>query len=611
MLLFGGFSYSQVKDITALKSRIPKLQDSIQRASVYAKLGMLYTSRLLDSSYYYASRALELARQAGDKSVEAEALNVLAFYHLEQRKTYLSYKYANESLRIFRQLRNAPKVSEVTMNIGVLLSFEGKHDEALTYFKQAYEMAEQHPTDSITPLIILNLALSQSYDTDYATVAPLFDRAQALAEQQGNNLFLLYIRQGRNIVHFQDGMPLSEVIPEHHDIILQNREDGYEYYTALGYLELGEMYLDLNIDSAQHYFDLGISLAQESGYPVFYHDALGMAYDALKSLDSPPAKITEYAERIVEFERQQQDGGPDFLQLASMEQEIAAKQAHDEAQHTWMLLLAAICTLAVVFALLLLRLYRHKRRLVRHLAESNAKLSEKNLQFENNSEFLQKLVSIMSHDLRQPLSSILMLGHGELVEQMDAQQRLYVFDQLHQAARSSLQAMDGLVHWMKLDALGMAYSPSEVNLKESIREAVAFNQALAEKKRISIMNFISDTTQVLAQPEMLLFINRNLISNALRHTPETGRIVLISQLAANSQYIKVSISDNGDGLPEALIPQLFTKDRTMQERSHHGSGLALIICHEMITKMSGTIGAMNNPEQGATFYYELPLVHSA
>src|SRR5690606_19154957 len=300
-----------------------------------------------------------------------------------------------------------------------------------------------------------------------------------------------------------------------------------------------------------------------------------------------------------------QKTGMDFLQLALKEQQVAADEARLHSRRMLAISLGVICVLAVGFSLLIFRLYRNKRRLATRQKEINVRLEEQYKQLGDNNAFHQKLISIISHDLRQPLSSMLMLGEGGMVEHMSDSQRQYVFDQVSQNARTSLQAMDGLVHWMKLNTVGLAYTPSVVNLKEVFSMALAYNRMVADQKGIAVMDFIPETIDVLAQSEMLLFVNRNIISNALRHTPNGGRIVISAVVEDGGNHTRVRIADSGSGIPPSLLPHLFDKEQS--DRASGGSGLALIICHEMIEKMNGRIWAMNNPEGGASFCYNLPL----
>lgn len=608
MILLSSPLVAQIKDITALKARIPSLRDSTERVALYARLGMLYSNRSLDSCYYFGARALDLAKRISDKAGEAEALNVLAFYYQEKANPYLAYKYINESLMIFERLKNKPKVCEVTMNIGVLLSFEGKLDQSLAQYRKAYDMSQDLVQDSIKPLVLLNLAMAQSFMPQPPDVTPLVDEAENLAEKQGNQRFLVIARLTRNTTRFRSGVPPNEVIPMQYSVIEETKEAGYEYFTALAYMELANMFLPIAIDSAVHYFDQAITLADKTGYEGLHFQTMSQAYQALAQMHPVPPQANTYSRKLLELSRDQelenQKTGMDFLQLALKEQQVAVDHARLQSRRMLAVLLGIICVLAVGFSMLVFRLYRNKRRLAEHQEEINARLEEQYKQLEDNNAFHEKLISIISHDLRQPLSSMLMLGEGGMVDRMSNSQRQYVFDQVSQNARTSLQAMDGLVHWMKLNTVGLAYTPSAVNLKEIILAALAYNQTVADQKGIVVMDFIPAALDVLAQSEMLLFVNRNIISNALRHTPDGGRIV-ITAVAEEGNDVTVRIADSGSGIPADMLPRLFDKERS--DMASGGSGLALIICHEMVEKMNGQIWAQNNADGGASFCYSLPM----
>jgi len=609
MVVFNSPLAAQIKDISALRARIPALRDSMEQVALYARLGMLYTNRSLDSCYYFGARALDLAKRINDKAGEAEALNVLAFYYQEKVNPYLSYKYINESLTIFERLKNKSKVCEVTMNIGVLLSFEGKLDQSISQYRKAYELSKSIPQDSIRPLVLLNLAMAQSFTPQPPDVSPLIDEAEQLAERQGNQRFLIIARLTRNATRFRSGMPPREVIPLQRAVIEETKTSGYEYFTALAYMELANMFLPLAVDSTIQYFDRAIELADKTGYQGLHFQTMAQAYQVLSQMQPVPPQANAYSRKLLALTRdkelESQKTGMDFLQLALKEQQVAADEARLHSRRMLAISLGVICVLAVGFSLLIFRLYRNKRRLATRQKEINVRLEEQYKQLGDNNAFHQKLISIISHDLRQPLSSMLMLGEGGMVEHMSDSQRQYVFDQVSQNARTSLQAMDGLVHWMKLNTVGLAYTPSVVNLKEVFSMALAYNRMVADQKGIAVMDFIPETIDVLAQSEMLLFVNRNIISNALRHTPNGGRIVISAVVEDGGNHTRVRIADSGSGIPPSLLPHLFDKEQS--DRASGGSGLALIICHEMIEKMNGRIWAMNNPEGGASFCYNLPL----
>lgn len=600
---------AQIKDITELKARIPALRDSTERAALYAQLGMLYTNRSLDSCYYFGARALDLAKRINDKTGEAEALNVLAFYYMERGNPYLAYKYINESLALFEQLGNKPKICEVTMNIGVLLSQEGKLDQTLAQYEKARDLSKNLVQDSIRPLVLINLAQAQSFTPNPPDVTPLLDEAEQLAKKQGNERFLIVARMARNVTRLHSGIPPGDIIPDQHAVIEETKANGYEYFTALAYLEMGNMYLPISLDSALRYFDMAINLAETTGYKGLHFHAMAQAYDVLTHMQPIPPQADLYSRRLLELSKEKelenQKTGMDFLQLALKEQEVAAEEAKLQSRRLLATSMVVICLLASVGSILVLRQYRKQRKLACYLKDSNDKLEAKNLQLEDNDTFHQKLISIMSHDLRQPLSSMLMLGDGGMVEHMSDAQRQYVFDQISLSAKTSLQAMDGLVHWMKLNTIGLAYTPSVVSLRDNMLTALDYNRTVADQKGIAIMDFVPESIELLAQSEMLLFINRNILGNAIRHTPESGQIIVTANMDPEGRQVIVRISDSGGGISEEVLPKLFNKERS--EMASGGSGLALIVCREMIEKMNGRIWAANNPEGGASFYYSLPV----
>ncbi len=603
---------AQIKDITELKARIPAVRDSTERVALYARLGMLYTNRSLDSCYYFGARALDLATRIGDQTGRADALNVLAFYYMEKANPYLAYKYINESLALFERLKNKPKICEVTMNIGVLLSYEGKLEQTITQYRKARDLSNNLVEDSIRPLVLINLALAQSFTPNPPDVAPLLDEAEQLAGKQGNERFLVAARMTRNVTRFRSGMPPEEVIPKQRAVIEETKKYGYEYFTALAYMELANMYLPGSLDSALHYFDLAINLADATGYEGLYFQTMSQAYETLAHMQPVPPQANVYSRRLLELSREKEleneKTGLDYLQLALKEQEVAAEQAKLRSRRLLAASSVAICLLAVACSVLVLRQYRKQRRLSQYLKDSNDQLEVKNKLLEDNDAFHQKLISIMSHDMRQPLSSMLMLNDGGMVEHMSDAQRQYVLEQISLSARTSLQAMDGLVHWMKLNTIGLAYTPSVVGLKENMLTALDYNRAMADQKGIATMDFVPESIELLAQSEMLLFVNRNIISNALRHTPEGGQVVVTAKAGHEGNRAVVRIMDSGSGIPEEVLPRLFDKERS--ETASGGSGLALIICREMIEKMNGRIWAANNLEGGASFYYSLPMAGS-
>lgn len=614
---------AQLSEIAALKDRLESAISPLEQATIYNQLGMLYTMRTLDSCYLYTSRGLELSKRIRDKRSEAEAMNVLGFYYMEVGNPYLAYKFVNESLNIFRRLGDRERICELTMNVGVLLGMEGKTEQALAQLQDAYQQSSDLANDSIRAMVLLNLTAHQGMHVPYFQLAPLFDEAVEIARRHNDQRTLLSIQHTRSLIRFDNGWSADSTLSEQKELIQNARRYGLEYLLIRGNFEIGYIYLRNHPDSAEIYFDQAIELAGEMGFDGLRYHLIGRAYGLLDQLRPRPPKADKYGADLLEIGRQRyidhENEGFSFMELAIKETELKAQHAQYRLRRTLMwggLLVALLSVLSVV---LIYRQYRVTRRLVRDLRTTNAEFSRTNERLEQNDDFHKKVIAILSHDLRQPFAAIQMFS-DRMLEDLDRDDLHLIFDEMRQSATISLQVMDGLLHWMKAETTGSGEGIAAVPVYESMRLASEFNDLAIRRRNITLEIRIDSSLRVFAQHEMLLFVNRNILHNAVKYTPEGGKISISANVlpAASGkkgeQELVVRVSDTGPGIPEDILMGLFKKDvfsipEHSPNRRKMGAGLALIICFEMMEKMGATLWAENNTDgPGASFYYRLPCV---
>lgn len=610
-ILFNKETVAQLSKINQLKDQLQKVDTELGRAEIYSQLGMLYTNRALDSAYYYGSLALEASEKLKDQKVKADALNVLAFYYMEKGNPYLAYKFVNESLSYFEKMDYLPGICMLNMNLGVFMIREGKRSQALEQYELANEKSLALENDSLRSVILLNIAVAKSSSLSYKELEKIYDEAYHIAEKYNDERMLIGIEQARVNAKLRNGYSVLEGRSELYQLIQRASHKGFDMITATCYMDYGNTFLNENIDSSAHYFDKGIELAERKGYNVLHYQLLSHAYESFNKIPPYLGKAKPYGDLMLKLGAQlrenQPSGGIDFLELAIKEQEMEVEQAKYEIRRLWMIGSVLVGIIAVVITLLILRQFLLKKKLVTQLENMNHRLISQNTQLEENDEFQKKLLAILSHDLRQPFSSIIMMSQGVL-EDLEKHEQVGVFDQIHQSASVSLQTIDGLLYWMKLQTLGLAYTPNHVLVMENMEQALDYNRQLLSKREINIHFDADDSLFVNAQREMLLFVNRNLLHNAIKYSPNGG-VIRISVREENHDVI-VQIADQGPGIPEDEIDFLFTKNKehSFIPRNHNGVGIALIICYDMIAEMSGEIWVENNADgSGASFYYRLPV----
>lgn len=220
-------------------------------------------------------------------------------------------------------------------------------------------------------------------------------------------------------------------------------------------------------------------------------------------------------------------------------------------------------------------------------------------------------VANISHELRTPLTAV--KGYVEAlldggIDQDTAPQFLETI--ARQTSRMERLVTD-LLRLARLDA-GQEPIERVPCAIASIFEAVTTDLApiAAQRRQQIIPDVPPDTGTVAGDPAKLFDIFRNLLENAIKHTPEGGTIILRSRRDADHLFLMVE--DEGPGIPESDVPRVFErfyqvdKARTRSSRDAGGTGLGLSIVKHLVELHGGSVAAANRPQGGAVFTVELP-----
>ncbi|HTD42192.1 MAG TPA: HAMP domain-containing sensor histidine kinase, partial [Mucilaginibacter sp.] len=223
-----------------------------------------------------------------------------------------------------------------------------------------------------------------------------------------------------------------------------------------------------------------------------------------------------------------------------------------------------------------------------------------------NSE-KNKLMSIIAHDLRGPLSNI--QNYLELVSEygLDKEEREVVESDLLRVTQSTLNMLSKLLIWSKSQMDGVVVKLSDLNLNETLKNTLEMERIMAMKKEIGLTYEIDPAISVVADSDMLQLVVRNLVSNAIKFTPAGGRVDVSTKCINNE--CRISIADNGRGIPYEQQADMFSlKARpTFGTANEKGVGLGLILCKEFTDQQGGRIGFESIPGHGSTFFVFMPV----
>jgi len=168
--------------------------------------------------------------------------------------------------------------------------------------------------------------------------------------------------------------------------------------------------------------------------------------------------------------------------------------------------------------------------------------------------------------------------------------------------------LENLLEWSRLKRGMMNFNPEIINVKRITTECLKVLKESASKKEIKITSYLPDNIEIYADSHMLETVVRNLVSNAIKFTPKSGEISLTAT-ATEGNTIEIKVSDNGIGMPGALIYKLFLLNEKTNRLGTEGelsSGLGLLLCKEFIDKHGGKIWVESEEGKGSTFSFTIP-----
>ncbi|MBK7687571.1 MAG: response regulator [Elusimicrobia bacterium] len=248
------------------------------------------------------------------------------------------------------------------------------------------------------------------------------------------------------------------------------------------------------------------------------------------------------------------------------------------------------------------RLLTENQRLVDTLQKTNRELAQLN-------EFKSKFFSIVTHDLRSPLTSI--RGYAQLILQKPdmgpeslAQFLKIIISQSDQLGN----LINDLMDVVSIQSGKLRVERALSDLGELLAAVQSRLVPLANQRKVRF-----EVTTDTALPPLLIDKRRidqvltNLIGNAFKHTPEDGRVAV--RAAREGAAVRVTVSDTGEGIPPEALERVF--EQFFQVESHaskkEGLGLGLTIAREIITAHNGEIGvASEGVGKGAQFWFTLP-----
>lgn len=611
---------AQTSAIRSMQAALTHTSDSTRYVDLLNQLALQYQYRQLDTCFVYLTQSRAIAQRLHYRQGEATAYLALGNHYAYRDNSYLSFRFYLESLRLYRELNDSAGICQLSSRLAVYYQYQGQHREAVQHLHQAIQIARRLHNDTVFLHLLDDYYFIYGSDTTHRTDAEeALQTANKLAIRLNDEGLLLYTGILQASVLMNQGATIAAE-QQLNKYVHEALAKGYIYHAMFGYAQMAD-------DKAKHqqadslqYLQQVVKLAMGAGYrelalPIVA--ALYAYYDAQHKRDSALLYSTLMLDINEKQEQSKTRGELDYIDYYLQEKKLRQLQLeHDYQQQLldrrtmgsrYRYMLIIFLTVLLLLMVLLLadvnRSYRYSRKNATRLGEKNREISEKNVLLRAQDDFKNKLISLIAHDFRSPLNHIIDITNLLKDRSLNYEEAAALFRKLENSSQYTLHVFDNIMRWIRSQLSGFVYHPQPCAVAAMLQGALLGLQDNCAEKSLQVIIQVPPELTVQADPEMLQFIHRNLLHNAVKFSAVGAAITVTAK--TNGAQVTITVTDEGRGIPEGLLPTLFEYRKRDPDPRQKGAGLALIICKDFMDKMGGTIAVENHPGKGAAFSYTL------
>lgn len=217
-----------------------------------------------------------------------------------------------------------------------------------------------------------------------------------------------------------------------------------------------------------------------------------------------------------------------------------------------------------------------------------------------------KLLSLASHDLRTPLTTINLSSNLLRNPNIPIEKKSTYLDKIEKSVKQTIKFLDDIVFYSRIEQGKIEFNPKVLSIDDFCKSIIGnFHFVLDQKHQVELINECN-IPSIYADPILLEHILENLIHNSVKYSPKGGTIRIT--INCKDHYISLSVEDNGIGIPQESIPLLFQDFyRADNAKSIKGTGLGLALVKQFVDMHNGWIDVKSNLNIGTKFTLHFPL----
>ncbi|WP_188764835.1 ATP-binding protein [Emticicia aquatilis] len=591
---------AQAQDVTSLKNALKLTKADSAKCRFLYDLGDAYERTQPDSSFYYFTQLLEIAKRANNKKYVARAMYKLGYMNMYYTKDETkALEWFNKSISVAKPINDYYSLARCYQIMGIISLHQGIGSPIELFYKAIEFAKKDNDWRSLNNAyaVLSNYYFStQDYDEalKFTELAMQSSQKNDIDEwfDDGLDYCDILLVQGKKTQAFTLAKKLEVVKPQ-----LKKTEGEFVYLNNIGRLAIilkkyseAEMLFLRSLESERKAIKVDtfhLSFIFKNLEKLYLEQgAYKRAYQVSKELSKVLLWLKE--KRQTQNSRLEMTKLKAKLDLEKKEIEITLLETQRQQQQIFLIIAGVAVMLLIAF---LLFLHRNQQK----IQAQKDTLSELNTTKD-------KLFAILSHDLRSPVASLknymMLINWGALSQKEFAEATNRLNTQLSNVGNS----LDNVLNWAISQMEGLKPKLVKVNVSEIIEEKISLLQFTQEAKQITIYNQVSPIAEVTFDKNHFRIIIRNLLQNALKFTKNGGNITF--ELHKNGTTTILTITDDGVGIAKDKLANVFDlgkNDSTSGTAHEKGTGLGLVLVKELVELNGGKISVESELGKGTTF----------
>jgi two-component system sensor histidine kinase/response regulator len=569
---------------------VKELKQEPDEADCYKNIGIVYYSKGdLSTALDFYFKALYLDLKLGNKLAAAANYNDIGAV-LQNMEVYpKALEYFKKSLNIFQDSKDLLAVGTLNQNIGEVLLAQKNYDSAIVYLTKAILIARQQDDKDGMSSVYTDLGLCYAHKNQPVKAIYYLTTSLKIASK-----YKIVYNEANTLIGFATAYNLQKNYKAAYKYALEGQKSA---------LKLGNLSVRANAALQLNETLAGLNKFDEAYKYLRQYNRLK---DSLNNNETIQ-KLTSYNLTLNFTEKQ--------AQLAQQQGQKDIAYQHKIDQQELLSDIFLIITLGMIaVAIVYYRQKRKKEKVNAMLEEKNREVLQQKANLDDQAQKLNelnvlkdRLMSVLAHDLRSPLSTLRGLFSLLQDDTISHEQMLEMIPEVLKKLDYTSDFLDTLLFWINSQMENFENTAQSFYVKDIVAVLTENYHEQAALKGISLVDKVPFDVIASADPDSIRIVIRNLVTNAIKFSKKND-VIEISAAHYDGQTNIITVKDSGIGISEEHLNKLFKNKVNSKEGTNHesGTGMGLMFCKDLVEKSGGKIWVTSKQGYGTEFSFTLP-----